>query len=691
MRIFLFLLFFLPLSSFADGLTCKRIYSIKEHFLNSHILYSKLSQKIESRSLKKFLESLDPNKHFFLKSDISKINRKNKNLFQDLKKGRCQGLHFIYDIYAKRMNERSEYALKYLTKNFKQDKKSRFILDDKLRTYASTTAGANKKMESYIQYLVAEISFEKDMKKIIRQITIKLKNRRKQVLSWKPVLNKKEKRDCQVKSKDSFQACKPEKWYSNYLRAYSQSLDAHSGYLDKEDIVSFQIDLNLELEGIGASLTSKFGYTVIERIIPGGAAFKSKKLKVKDKILAVGQKKGKLVDIYEESINNVVSIIRGKKGTPVWLKILREGKSKKDAKTFVVKIIRDSVDLKEEAASMYYKDVKIKGQTKKIGILKIPSFYGSSDFGKSVSRDAKKLLLEAEKEKIDALVLDLSYNRGGVLGESVKLSGLFFASGNVTKQSEKGRSPRRPLRDRDDTVVYSGPLVVMVSRISASAAEIVSGALQDYKRAVIVGGDHTFGKGSVQSIENLRGFVTGAVKTTVGLYFIPSGRSTQKTGVSSDIVFPSALNPEIGEKNLDYALDEQRIPSFLSPPSELFSKTGNNWKPVSQSLIDRLRKNSLKRIAKSEDFKKIKKQQKKIYDNVKNKKSITVAEILERRDEDEDEEEEDDFDILSPEKRKKRYFKRADVKEAMNIAGEMDLLMEKMAKATRDKLNVETL
>ena len=292
MRVLVFFVLCLPLSSLAEGLTCKRIYSIKERFLNNHILYSKLSPKIKERTLEKFLEYLDPNKHFFLSSDIKSIQRKNRKLFKDIKKGNCGGLHFIYDIYAKRVTERIGYALKYLSNNFKQDKKTKILLDDDLNTYTNTTAEANKKMETRVQHHVAEISFEEDMQKIIKQVTITLNNQKKQTLSWKPVLNRKEIRDCQVRSKNSFQACKPEKWYSNYLRAYSQSLDSHSGYLDKEDIASFQIDINLQLEGIGASLSTKLGYTVIQRIIPGGAAYRSQKLKVKDKILAVGQKEG---------------------------------------------------------------------------------------------------------------------------------------------------------------------------------------------------------------------------------------------------------------------------------------------------------------------------------------------------------------------------------------------------------------
>ena len=208
------------------------------------------------------------------------------------------------------------------------------------------------------------------------------------------------------------------------------------------------------------------------------------------------------------------------------------------------------MNLKEEEASISFHDVKIKAKAYKVALLKVPSFYGSSASGKSVTRDVKKLLSSAKKKKVSALVLDLSNNRGGSLDEAVDLSGLFFAKGNVVKQSSKISHKKKrteTFKDRDKRIFYKGPLVVLVNRLSASASEIVSGTLQDYNRAVIVGGDHTFGKGSVQAIEILKKL--GALKTTVGLYFIPSGKSTQKEGVSSDISFPSIFNvDELGEK-----------------------------------------------------------------------------------------------------------------------------------------------
>ena len=280
------------------------------------------------------------------------------------------------------------------------------------------------------------------------------------------------------------------------------------------------------------------------------------------------------------------------------------------------------MNLKEEEASISYHNIKTTGKSHRVGLLKVPSFYGgSTPFGKSVSRDVKRLLISAKKENVQALVLDLSNNRGGSLDEAVDLSGLFFAQGNVVKQSEKNNTRPQILRDSDNRVFYSGPLIVLVNRLSASASEIVSGTLQDYNRAIIVGSDHTFGKGSVQSVEPLFSKL-GALKTTVGLYFIPSGKSTQKEGVSSDIIFPSIFNiDELGEKNLDYALPSKKIKNFKSSSQEIFLKGPNNWKPINVQIIKNLRKTSQKRISKNKKFQKIKKRLVKFQKKAKKSKS----------------------------------------------------------------------
>ena len=679
---FIAVLFFFPPPTKAKELSCRDVHYIQKRFLKHHILYTKLNPHLKSQVLDRFIQNLDREKIYFLKSDIASIKRKNKRLFADLKSGKCHGLYYIYRIYFKRVRDQIKFANKLLNDNFLFTKNLRYTLDDELRAYPQNIEEARLKMKTYVQYQVANVFlFEKDLKKSVKQISYVLNNFQKQVLSWKPQLNHKEARHCKAKSQNSFKTCKPNKWFSNYLNAYSQSLDSHSSYLDNEDLEEFHISMNLKLEGIGATLSSRFGYTVVERLIPGGAAERSKKIKVKDKILAVGQKKDKLIKIFGERIEDVVSIIRGPKGTPVFLEILREREKDKNIVT-IVKLVRDRVDLKEEEASISYHNIKSKGKVYKIGLLKVPSFYGSDILGKSVSRDVRKHLISAKKQKIQSLVLDLSYNRGGSLDEAVDLSGLFFAEGNVVKQTEKNKSKPYIFKDRDKRIFYNGPLVVLVNRLSASGSEIVSGTLQDYHRAIIVGGAHTFGKGSVQSVETL-GSQLGALKTTVGLYFTPSGKSTQKEGVKSDIALPSIFNiDELGEKSLEYVLASQTIKNFKSPARDIFSKGRDNWEPVSNEMIKKLRLISQKRITGNEKFKKIKENLKKIREKAKNQKTITIAEVLENKDKDEK-----DKDVEKEEntftKDKKKYFARPDVQEALNIAKDLAFIQ----KSTRSSQN----
>ena len=693
---FLFALFFC-FSSQGRTLSCKHLYRIQQEFLRSHILYNRPTVDMQERALEQFLKSLDREKIYFLESDIKKIRRKNKRLFSQLRRQNCSGLSYIYDIYISRVNSQADFAKEYLGPSkkgaFKLDRKAVYILDDDKKQRPKSMAAAREALKNYIQYQVANVFLvEEDIAKALKNVSYFFEDFRKKARGWKPRLNAREKRKCRKESKSlRFRACKPAKWLSRYLNAFAHSLDSHSSYMDSDDIEEFQMSMRLSLEGIGATLSPRFGYTVVENLVPGGPAFKSGKLKRKDKILAVGQSKGGFVNIFGESIEDVVSIIRGKKGTPVYLKILRETESKKKT-VFTVKLIRDKVNLESEAASIYYIDKEAgsgaKGKkagkpasakTQKVAVIKAPSFYGSGGYGKSISRDVKKLLREAKREKASAVVLDFSYNRGGSLEEAVFLSGLFFARGNVVKQSEKGKKeiPYLLLADRDKRIAYEGPLVVLVNRLSASASEIVSGTLQNYRRAVIVGGDHTFGKGSVQSVDHLHKL--GALKTTVGLYFIPSGQSTQKKGVSSDIVFPSvyALD-ELGEKELEYALPSERIADFRSPPEEIFSDNPeNNWLPVDGDIIKQLRQSSKKRVADSEKFKKIIERLKKIKEKTLKKKSMTIAEILdERGDEGEEEkkEREESEDLYNPDKIKKRYLARPDVQEAAAVAADLAVL-----------------
>ena len=688
MKIFKTFLFLTCLFSyfpvFADNLGCFYIYTIQNRFLKNHILFSRHTKEMEKRSLDQFIKNLDSEKLYFLKQDISQIQRKNKKLFSNLRKQNCSGLYFVYDIYKKRVLERTKFALKYLSNNFRLDKKLTYVMDPKNRDYAPSTQEANDFMKRHLQYQASNVFLaEEDLKIAIKHITQVLETFRTRVVSWKPHLNKRELRQCQSgKKQKDFKTCKPSKWLARYLDSYAQSLDSHSSYLDNDDMEEFKISMELKLEGIGATLTSRFGYTVVEDLIEGGAAFRTGKIKVKDKILAVGQKKDKIVNIFGADLQDVVSLIRGKKGTPVYLKILREKKNKANTiikkDIFPVKIVRDTVNLKEKLASLTYVDKKVNGNTRKIALIHVPSFYGSGSLGdQSVSRDVKRLLKEAEKQKVAATVLDLSNNRGGPLDEAVNLAGFFFARGHVVKQSERYISHYRILSDRDRDIVYKGPLVILVNRLSASASEIVSGTLKDYNRAVIVGGKHTFGKGSVQSVELLP-FNLGAIKTTIGLYFIPSGHSTQKDGVYSHISFPSILNiEELGEKNLDHALPKQKIKPFKSTENDIFSSNPEeNWQPLHKEIIEELKTLSKQRISKSKKFQDIEKKLAKYKKTAEKKKVVTIGEILKKENEKDDIVEQEEESLSNKKLRKEKYLARADVEEALNIAADLANLYE---------------
>jgi carboxyl-terminal processing protease len=460
---------------------------------------------------------------------------------------------------------------------------------------------------------------------------------------------------------------------SGYLDSFARALDPHSSFFSKDVLEDFEIQMRLSLEGIGATLSSQDGFTVVEALVPGGAAAKSGLIEPQDKIIAVGQEKGQMENVIDQDLKDVVKKIRGDKGTKVRLTILR--KAGEGKKRFDVTLTREKVNLEDEAASLTFIDKEVDGKKKKIGILNFPSFYADSRRGgRSSAADMKKLIKEAVEKKADGLVLDLSNNGGGSLEDAVKIAGLFFQTGNVVKQSSKneGRA-EAALRDTDATVDWAGPLVVLTSRISASASEIVSGTLQDYKRAVIVGGDHTYGKGSVQSVLPIPNNL-GAIKVTVGMFFVPSGKSTQHRGVDADVVLPGPFSTDdIGEKYMDYSLPPKTIESFISP--DAFVKEGPGaWKEVKTDWLKSLSERSSERVSKSDDFKKI-------VDELNKAKArgkvIRVSEVL--KDKNEKEKKEKAKKVASKAKKNEEYLKRADIQEATNVL--LDLIQLEDGKA----------
>ena len=342
-----------------------------------------------------------------------------------------------------------------------------------------------------------------------------------------------------------------------WLDSLGHAYDPHTDYLGKRELDQFSMSMNLRLFGIGATLQSEDGYTVIEEYRPGTPAEKSKQIKVGDKVVAVAQGKGEFVDVIDEKLTKVVGQIRGEKGSEVRLSIIPTGADSSVRK--VVSIIRDEIKLEDSEAKGKLVELPVdNGKTKRVGVIDLPSFYanfsigGQRGSGKTTTGDVAKLLKKLTAEGAEGIVLDLRRNGGGSLEEAINLAGLFIKSGPVVQIRNYDGSIQVD-EDRDDSIGYDGPLVVLTSRFSASASEIVAAALQDYGRAVLVGDSSTHGKGTVQTVQELNQYLRGAqnpgaVKVTIRKFYRASGGSTQLKGVTPDIALPGInSHAEVGE------------------------------------------------------------------------------------------------------------------------------------------------
>lgn len=637
-------------------LGCEHLFFIQQRYIIDHVNFKDFGSNLEARVVDQFIKQLDSSKMYLLDKDVRQIKKNMKGIFGKVKARQCSSIISSYKLFSKRVAERVKFVKSALSKDFKLNKNTQLVLDSKSRKYAKTVNKQNAFHRKYLDF----------------QIGTHVANDTKVSEAREKVVSSYERISRRIKAR------KDDDLFALYLEAFARGLDPHSSFFSADQLEDFKIQMSLSLEGIGATLSSKDGFTVVEQLIAGGAAARNGKLKPKDKIIAVAQAKdkdkfSKSVNVIEMDLRDVVQKIRGPKGTKVKLSLLR--KEGKENKRIEVVLVRDKIKLEDEAVSINYIDRTINGEKKKVALVNLPSFYADSSKpnGRSAATDLKKALRKVKKKKADAIVLDLSTNGGGSLDDAVKIAGLFFKTGNVVKQSQKDSSKGEvPLADKDPAVDWEGPLVVLQSRISASASEIVAGTLKDYKRAVIVGGDHTFGKGTVQSVRYLpRGL--GAWKTTVGMFFTAGGASTQHRGVDADIVFPSAFSTdEIGEKNLDYSLPPKKLKSFLSKDAYVKGGPGA-WKIVDQKTVNFLNKNAMSRVKKNKDFTDIAKELKKAE---KRGKVVKVTELFEQeKDEKKDgkkKKDEDESAVLTKAEKTKKYLERADVQEAINIALDLE-------------------
>jgi carboxyl-terminal processing protease len=585
-----------------DRQVSRRIASIMS---DDHLSARPLDDAMSERAFDQYIKNLDPLKVYFLQSDIKEFSIWRNDLDDQLKSGEFDIAFAVYKRYLKRINERVDTALEWI------DAEHDFTVDEELETdrdqieFAADEAAAKERWRKRIKYNLLVERTNKDAKTDAKD---KL---RKRYTSFARRMGQTDNGDV----------------LETYVSSITTAFDPHTSYMSKESFENFLINMRLELEGIGATLQSTDdGYTVIKRIVPNGAADKQGDLKVEDKIVAVGQgKEGEPVDVTGWKLDEVVKMIRGRAGTVVRLSVFSE----KSAEIRSISIVREKIELEDEAA----RGIVFENEGKKIGVIELPSFYAdmSGDGGTSTTKDVRQILDDFNDQNVDALVLDLRRNGGGSLREAIDCTGLFIDEGPVV-QVKDAYGAIQVHEDEVTGMSWSKPMVVMTSKFSASASEILAGAVQDYGRGIIVGDETTHGKGTVQSLIDLDRAIfrtrqtknqSGALKITMQQFYRPNGDSTQKRGVLADIILPSITqHMDVGESDLDFPVDFDQIPRAR------FSNLGQ----VDGLVLDTLRKNSMRRVSDSEKFVRDEKRIKQYLD-FKDRTSVTLNEekFAERR------------------------------------------------------------
>jgi carboxyl-terminal processing protease len=524
-----------------------------------------LDDSMSSTIFERYLESLDGDKLFFTAADIAQFKGYDSKLDDAIFEQRLTPPFEIYQRYLERVGERTAHARALLTKgfDFSVDERYRFDRED-----AEWPADSKQLDELWRQR--------------VKNDWLRLKLAGRDDKGIRETLDKRyagfEKRLHELDGDDVFQS---------FMNAYSSAIEPHTNYMSPRTSENFNIQMRLSLEGIGAVLSREDEYTTIRQIVKGGPADLSGKIKVGDRILAVGQgDKGGLTDVVGWRIDDVVDLIRGKKGTTVRLDVL-PGDAGADGKVMQLTLVRDKVRLEEQAAKSELIETGKEPTAHKIGVVRLPTFYhdfegarrGDSNYASS-TRDVAKLIGELKTKGIDGLVIDLRGNGGGSLTEASALSGLFIDEGPVVQvRDAQGRIAIEG--DDDAGVAWDGPLAVLIDRESASASEIFAAALQDYGRALILG-ETSFGKGTVQNLIDLDQMAQndvakfGQLKLTVAQFFRVNGGSTQHRGVVPDIAYPQTAwaSEEFGESALDFALPYSEVqPASYMRSGDLSSLT----------------------------------------------------------------------------------------------------------------------
>ena len=574
---------FLAAQDEKQKLTGPVVKGIVEQFVSMHYAQKPLDDEMSAKIFKLYLNRLDPAHYYFLAADVNEFRKYETRIDDMLLRGKVKLALEIFERFKVRLSKRLAMMEEFLAEDFDFSRDANWTLEREDLPYPETTEEARKIWRTKIKFdlltlKLADTSIKDGKERLMKRVRG----------MWK-----------------DFSQYENDDVVSIFLNSMAAAYDPHSSYLAAQDLKNFDISIKLSLEGIGAVLRWEDGYTVVNSIVPGGAAARHGKLKADDRIIAVAQGEEAFESVIDMRLNNVVQLIRGKRGTKVGLQILR--KTKKGFDTLKLVIVRDKIILKDgEARAQIFvhpspEENKTVQETNRIGVIKLPSFY--VDFNdrrknpknyKSSSRDVKKHLKEFVRENVDGVILDLRSNGGGGLDEAINMAGLFIGHNPVVIVRQSGGRRVTVHRSREQAV-YDGPLLIMLNRYSASASEILAGAMHDYQRAILAGDTTTFGKGTVQNIFQLpEGY--GALKVTIAQFYRVSGWSTQNRGVETSLVLPSLYNArDIGESTLDNALPWRSI-------DQVSYRVSGNLKKV----LPKLKQLSENRIANSEFFQKVK-------------------------------------------------------------------------------------
>ena len=566
---------------------------------NMHLSNKQIDNTLSENAFKVYLERLDFGKQFLLQSDVKSLSNSKREFDDMLISGDLKILDDSSELLNKRIGQIEKHVEALLTKPMDYTKKDVIETDPKKRIFPANEKELFAHWDRLMKYEV--MSRIVDMKEEQNGLATDEKGNKKKPTTDKKLSEVEIEKDARSKVLKSYKKIfarlvneKRSDKLDKFYNAITKVFDPHTNYLVPEEKEDFDIDMSGKLEGIGAILREDNAYIKVEKIVPGSASWKTKEVEAEDVILKVGQGKEEPIDVVDMSLRDAVKLIRGKKGTEVRLTL-----KKPNGLIKVVPIIRDVVEIDES----YVKGtiLELAPNKTKFGYINVPKFY--RDFndraGRNVTDDTRKEIVRMNKEGVSGIIVDLRNNGGGALEDARMISGLFIEKGPIV-QVKAHTGAVDILTDTDSTIDFQKPTIVLINRFSASASEIVAAALQDYGRAVIVGGEFSHGKGTVQAVVDLDGYVSpmaksysplGALKITIQKFYRVNGSSTQYKGVTPDIILPDQFSHlESGEKFLDYSI----------PWGEVKAVKYDKWK--NKFDLKALRANSLLRVKKDPKF-----------------------------------------------------------------------------------------